>query len=59
MAVASRRLRADIVSAEAFPELARRYAVKSVPTTIVNDESTIAGAPPEIGLVSLITKNPD
>lgn len=59
LAVTSSRVRADVVSADAFPGLARRYAVRSVPTTVVNEERSILGAPAEAELVRQIVENPD
>lgn len=47
MAMASDRIRATIVEASEFPDLARRYRVSAVPKTVVNDEVEILGALPE------------
>lgn len=38
---------ADTIEATEFPELARRYGVRGVPRTIVNDRDAIEGAVPE------------
>ena len=38
---------ADAVEATEFPQLARRYEVRAVPRTIVNETGVIEGALPE------------
>ena len=43
MAVESRHIIADVIEAEEFPELARRYGVRQVPLTIINEFATVAG----------------
>ena len=43
MAVESRQITADVVEAEEFPELVRRYAVRQVPMTIINEFATLTG----------------
>ncbi len=43
MAVESRQIIADVIEAEEFPELARRYGVRQVPLTIINEFATVAG----------------
>ena len=43
MAVESRQITADVIEAEEFPELARRYCVRQVPLTIINEFATVAG----------------
>jgi thioredoxin family protein len=47
MAIASPRVRADIVDVTEFPDLAGRYAVQGVPKTILNDRLYFEGALPE------------
>ena len=43
MAVESRQVTAEVIEAEEFPELARRYGVRQVPLTIINEFATVAG----------------
>ena len=43
MAVESEQVKADVIEAEEFPELARRYAVRQVPWTIINEFATVPG----------------
>lgn len=43
MAVESGHIIADVIEAEEFPELARRYGVRQVPLTIINEFATVAG----------------
>jgi glutaredoxin-like protein len=47
MAVESRRVTADVIEAQEFPELARRYNVHGVPKIVVNDTVEFVGAQPE------------
>lgn len=43
MAVESKHITADVIEAEEFPELARRYGVRQVPLTLINEFATVAG----------------
>jgi glutaredoxin-like protein len=47
MAVASPMVRADMVEASEFPQLATKYQVMGVPRTVINDAVHIEGAAPE------------
>lgn len=47
MALANPHVRATIVEATEFPDLARQYRVTGVPKTVVNDTTEILGALPE------------
>jgi len=47
MAVASPNVRADMVEATEFPQLARKYQVMGVPRTVINDLAHIEGSAPE------------
>jgi len=47
MAVASPMVRADVVEAMEFPNLAREYQVMGVPRTVINEHVHIEGAAPE------------
>ncbi len=47
MALASPHIRATIVEATEFPDLARQYRVTGVPKTVVNGTTEILGALPE------------
>ncbi len=40
-------MRADIVEASEFPELAQRYNVYAVPKIVINDSVEFVGAQPE------------
>ena len=46
-ALESEFVRADAVEATEFPHLVRRYGVRGVPRTVVNDAVFIDGALPE------------
>lgn len=47
MAIEFPTVRADIVEANEFPELSRRYEVSAVPKTVINDKVEFTGAVPE------------
>lgn len=47
LAIASDFVRADMVEAQEFPDLARRYGVFGVPRTVVNEDTHMEGAMPE------------
>lgn len=47
MALASDKVRADMVEANEFPELSMKYNVMGVPRTVINEEAFIEGAAPE------------
>ncbi len=52
LALASDKIRADMVEANEFPELSERYQVYGVPRTVINDVVHIEGAVPEAALVA-------
>lgn len=56
MAIASPRIRADIVEVTEYPDLATRYAVRGVPKTILNDRLFLEGAVPETELLAAVTQ---
>ena len=47
MALESRRVTADVVEVQEFPELSRSYGVIAVPKTVINDTVHFTGAVPE------------
>jgi len=47
LAIASDKIRADMVEAIEFPHLANKYGVQGVPRTIINENTTIEGSVPE------------
>ena len=47
LALESEQVTADVIEATQFPELARRYAVRGVPHTIINENASVSGAMPE------------
>jgi len=55
LAIASPRVRADIVEAGEFPDLARRFNVYAVPKTVINGTSEVVGAVPEASFVQSVT----
>lgn len=47
MAMENSNIRADMIEANEFGELSRRYSVYGVPKTIINETEEIEGAVPE------------
>lgn len=47
MAIESERVRADVIEANEFPDLVRRYGVRGVPKVVINDRVEFVGALPE------------
>jgi len=54
LAMASDRVRSEMVEAMEFPELSQKHSVMAVPRTILNDEQGIDGAMPEAQLLDWI-----
>ena len=54
MAMENSLILADVVEANEFPELSERYAVQSVPKTVVNGRVQLVGAQPEAKLLAAI-----
>jgi len=49
-------VRADIVEASEFPELAERYAVYAVPKIVINETTEFVGAQPEAAFVGHVAQ---
>jgi len=47
LALASDKIRADMIEAIEFPHLANKYSVYGVPKTIINETTQVEGALPE------------
>jgi predicted DsbA family dithiol-disulfide isomerase len=47
LAVASDKVRAEMVEATEFPHLAQKYHVMGVPRSVINEDYHIEGAAPE------------
>lgn len=47
LAVASDKVRAEMVEATEFPHLAQKYHVMGVPRSVINEDFHIEGAAPE------------
>ncbi len=54
MAIASPRIRADIVELTEFRDLIARYAVQGVPKTVLNDRLFFDGVLPEANVVAAV-----
>lgn len=59
MALASRYVRTDIVEVSEFPQMAQRYKVRAVPTTVIDDRVMFPGAVPPKVLVEIVLKTAD
>lgn len=51
LAMASDKVRADMVEVTEFPHLAQRYQVMGVPRTVINERTSLEGAAPEAMLL--------
>jgi len=58
MAMASDKVRAEVIDAEEFPELSRRYNVSGVPKTLLNYQAEFVGAAPEPFVLEKILNAP-
>ncbi|HSV96881.1 MAG TPA: thioredoxin family protein [Spirochaetota bacterium] len=56
IALESPRIRADMVDAGTFPQLAVKYNVSSVPKTVINETIEIIGAEPVEKLIEVVVK---
>ncbi len=54
MAVEFENVTADVIEANEFPDLSRRYGVSGVPKVIINDKVEFTGAVPEEQFVAAI-----
>ena len=54
MAVESPLVATDVIEAEEFPDLARRYGLRQVPLTVINEFSTVAGMVSEAELLDRV-----
>ncbi|HHX44661.1 MAG TPA: glutaredoxin [Chloroflexi bacterium] len=54
LAIANENVRADMVEAIEFPHLANRYSVYGVPRTVINEETHLEGAAPELLFVAKV-----
>ncbi len=50
------RVRAEVIEASEFPELARRYQVMAVPRIVINDKIVFEGAVPEDTFMTMIER---
>jgi hypothetical protein len=58
MAMASEMVSAEVVDAEEFPELSKRYNVSGVPKTMLNYQAEFVGAAPEPFVLEKILSAP-
>ena len=55
-AVNPARVRAEVIEATEFPDLARQYQIRAVPKTVINDKVSFDGAMPEVMVMPQIYK---
>lgn len=58
LALVNPHIRAEVIDASVFPELARKYNVYGVPRTVVNETQHFEGAVPEHVLLDHVLKAP-
>ena len=56
MALESPHIKAEVTEISEFPRLAQRYAVRAVPTTVINDRFVVVGAMDEAKLLEQVMK---
>ena len=56
MAIANAHIKADVVEVSEFMDLARRYSVRGVPKTVINDTVEFVGNVPESMFVDHIRR---
>jgi predicted DsbA family dithiol-disulfide isomerase len=56
LAIQGPRVRADIVEASEFPDLAERYNVYAVPKIVINETTEFVGAQPEGAFVGYVAQ---
>lgn len=56
MAIEFSHVTADIIEANEFPEISRRYGVSGVPKVVINDSVEFTGAVPEPAFVAAIQR---
>lgn len=56
LAIASPKVRADIIEASEFPELATQYNVYAVPKIVINEATEFVGAQPEPQFVGYVAQ---
>ena len=54
MALENAHVQADVIEAEEFPDLARRYGVRQVPLTVINEFTTVSGMVSEAELLEKV-----
>ena len=53
-AIANPQIRATVIEATEFPDLAQRYQVRGVPRTVINDAEAIEGAIPSAAFSDIV-----
>jgi glutaredoxin-like protein len=56
MAVQSARVTADVIEAQEFPSLVKRYRVQGVPKVVVNETVEFVGTPSEAGFLAHVLR---
>ncbi|MBM3449901.1 MAG: hypothetical protein FJX78_02755 [Armatimonadetes bacterium] len=56
LAIASPRIRTDVVEVSEYPELVERYQIRGVPRMIVNESVSFEGAVPEAKFIDAVMR---
>jgi len=57
LAIASDKIRADMIESVEFPHLANKYAVYGVPRTVINEDTHLEGAAPEFLVMAKVQQS--
>jgi hypothetical protein len=58
MAIAGKSVTAEVIDAEEFPEIARKFRVGPVPKTLINYQTEFLGAAPEAYVLEKVLTAP-
>jgi hypothetical protein len=56
LALHSPRITADVWECQEFPDVARKYQVRAVPKTVINEKEEVLGSVPVGHLLALVEK---
>ncbi len=56
-AIANPHVKAEVIEAQEFPEMSRRYQVMGVPKTVINDKDEFVGGVPDEIFVNAVLES--
>jgi hypothetical protein len=56
LAIGSDKISADVVEIQEFPDLARKFQVRGVPMTILNDAEALVGTVPPMQIIDAVER---